>query len=143
MSNAMRYEVGTPPVYNEQIRTIQETLVSCARKPFGHRKRFQGTGGGFLSCGHFQSVFIPFPKLRGNYRVILRNPLHDSRTIQGPEIQRFREQPATSRSEGQSLCPDEPDFMSDQGFGLDRELEILTDHFLYLTAVSRECNHVK
>ncbi len=45
--------------------------------------------------------------------------------------------------EGQSLCPGEPDFMSDQGFGLDRELEILTDHFSYLSAVSRECNHVK
>ena len=73
---------------------------------------------------------------------ILRNPLHDVRTIQGPVIHRFREQSATSRS-GQSVCPDEPDFMSDQGFGLDRELEILTDHFLYLTEVSGECNHVK
>jgi hypothetical protein len=84
----MRFDVLTEllarPGSNEQIRTLQETLVSCARKPFGHRKRFQGTGGGFLKCGHFQSVFIPFPKLRGNYRVFHRKRrdngplLHDS-----------------------------------------------------------------
>ena len=43
----------------------------------------------------------------------------------------------------QFSCPGEPDFMSDQGFRLDRVLDMLTYHFLCLTTLSRERKYVK
>ena len=42
----------------------------------------------------------------------------------------------------QFLCLDEPDFMSDQGFRLDRVLDMLTYHFLCLTKLYRESKYV-
>ena len=42
----------------------------------------------------------------------------------------------------QFLCPGEPDFTSDQGFRFDCVLDMLTNHFLCLTTLSRESKYV-